>query len=189
MANFTGNLRTIVTSFCMIIGAVAHRSVPAQHDLLHLAWRRISLAVTRFERLFNLWQAGNLPAPQHPRASKPRAQRAPYIRLPTRDRWLIAILRSHHANAYGGQLRHLLASDEAKAFLAAVPRAAGIIRPVCRLLAVEEAVPPVPKKATPEIPESPSSSGSQGHPARHALTCDARREGRGRAPLLRPQPS
>jgi hypothetical protein len=131
-------------------------SVPGHNDLLALVHARLGRLMTRFDRLFTQWRTGTLPPPRAPRPSKPGRTRAPYQRLPTRRWWLVAALKSHHANAHGGQLQHLLKNaPEMQQFLQAVPRALNMLRPLSRALAFElPAIKQAPKPA-------PAPSASQ----------------------------
>ena len=87
----------------------------------------------RLERLGALWRAGKLPKARASRAgiARPTGVR---VRYPTAPGWLVAEV--WEARAYGSQLAHALTAAEMVAFLAAVPQAGRILRPLCRMLGV-----------------------------------------------------
>lgn len=104
--------------------------------LLVLVWTRISRMGVRLERLIARWRAGTLPKPRKP--SEPgvggvltSAVRPSY---PTAPAWLIGYVRD--AAAYGSQLEHMMGEDEFARFLAEVPQARRILRPLCWMLGV-----------------------------------------------------
>ena len=74
---------------------------------------------------------------------------------PYRFGWLVRAA-AHHAAVYNGQLRVILERPEMVELLVAAPQAARILRPLCRMLAVEEALlrPGVPGEvaAEPVVP-------------------------------------
>ena len=107
--------------------------------LLVALWGRLARMGTRLERLVALWRAGKLPAARAPRAvaARDRAARTePKIIFPAGSGWLLRKLGFEVA-AYGSQLQHLLTDAECKAFLAAVPQARRILRPLLRMLTVD----------------------------------------------------
>jgi hypothetical protein len=105
--------------------------------LLVAVWGRISRMAVRLERLVALWRAGKLPKPRAPRVSAnqgaDRADRAK-IKYPTYPGWLVDRVRE--ALAARSQLEHLLSTEECVAFLAEVPQAGRILRPLCRMLGI-----------------------------------------------------
>jgi len=124
-----------------------------------LLYRRLGEMMGRMERLTARFRAGRLRRPG-PRAVRPVAAvavradvgqqlwprdptaklpRDPTAKLPRRFGWLVRAA-SWHAAAYTGQLRLVLAQPEMVALLAATPQAARILRPLCRMLAVETAL-------------------------------------------------
>jgi len=81
-------------------------------------------------------------------AARPAARA---VVLPRRFGWLVRAA-SYHAAGYGSQLQTVLGQPEMVALLMAAPQAERILRPVCRMLAVDcallrpgvvAAVPPV----------------------------------------------
>jgi len=118
--------------------------------LLVAVWARIGRMRTRLERLVALWRAGNLPAARKSEVGRVRAPRStPRLKFPTGAAWLAR--RVWGAGAYGSQLAHYLSDEECAAFLAAVPQAGRILRPLLDMLGVEE-VPAVVRKVTRAMP-------------------------------------
>ncbi len=106
----------------------------AHADLLVALWTRIGRLSTRFERLYHRWRTGTLRPLPPPRATACRAPR-PRRRFPTGRAWLCRITRE--ANAHGSQLQYLFAAPDFRDFLAAVPRAARILRPLCPMFGID----------------------------------------------------
>ena len=109
--------------------------------LLVALWGRIARMRMRLERLVALWRAGTLPVPRASRAGQVRTPRSkPRANFPTAPGWLLRKL-GYEVAAYGSQLQHLLTTAECAAFLAAVPQAGRVLRPLLRMVMVE----PVPE--------------------------------------------
>ncbi|MBC7634663.1 MAG: hypothetical protein H7251_03575 [Acetobacteraceae bacterium] len=107
--------------------------------LLVAMWARIGRMRTRLERLVAHWRAGTRPVSRMPGTPRPAAQaRAKAVRpiYPIAPAWLVRRL-GYDAAAFGLQLRHLLAQDECAEFLAAMPQAGRILRPLLRLLSTD----------------------------------------------------
>lgn len=133
----------------LIINLKAAIAVVAAHDrvltaLLVLVWGRISRIGARLERLIAQWRAGTLPKPRAPRApgvgraSPSAAAQA----CPTSAGWLIDYVRE--AAPFAVRLEFLMGEDEFARFLAEVPQARRILRPLRRMLAVGVARAKVP---------------------------------------------
>ena len=115
-----------------------------------LLWTRIGRIATRFHALYESWRAGTLPKPRAARPGRPARPPAP--RLPTRQTWVVAAI-GYQAAGRASQLNALMAEPEFTDFIAAVPRAGRILRPLCRILGIP--LPPswhLPAKATPPRP-------------------------------------
>ena len=118
---------------------------------------RIARMGTRLERLVGLWRAGKLPlarAPRAARAAKPGDKLRVKPAYPTAPAWLLRKLGWEVAS-YGSQLRHLLSEAECAEFLAAVPQAGRILRPLLQMLSVDP-LPEVLRKARPSVGVIPS---------------------------------
>jgi hypothetical protein len=140
--------------------------------LIDLAWMRVNRTRHRLERLLARVAAGWLPRPAAPRApvaprdpSVPRRTRvcAPALgRLPRARAWLVRVAGWRAAGS-GSQLEHLLTDPAMAEFLAAVPSAARMLRPLCRTLGISPPVlgfppPPPPRPAKPVRPKRAAPS-------------------------------
>ena len=126
------NLFLILTALRAAIAARAARD-RALTALLVVVWGRVSRIAARLERLVRLWRAGTLPKARASRAGRVHATGI-RVRLPTAPGWLAAEV--WETRALGSQLAHLLTEAEMVGFLAAVPQAGRILRPLSRMLAV-----------------------------------------------------
>ena len=123
----------ILSNLQAAVAAVAARE-RALTVLLVAVWGRIGRMRTRLERLVALWRAGMLPAPRPSRAGEGRvAVRAPSI-IPRVPAWLLVAVRE--AWVARTQLENLLSKTECVEFLAAVPQAGRLLRPLCRMLGI-----------------------------------------------------
>jgi hypothetical protein len=138
--------------------------------LIDLAWLRVNRTRHRLERLLARVAAGWLPRLAAPRAAPadpaaPRRTRvcAPALgRLPRARAWLVRVA-GYHAAGSGSQLEHLLTDPAMAEFLAAVPSAARMLRPLCRTLGIS---PPVLGFPPPKPPRAPRvGRESAAHPA------------------------
>lgn len=144
-----------------------HKPIPAE------TWRlltlRLQLMLARFTRLVTLWQQGRLPKPRRP-TSQRTGQRAPYIRLPRERGWINR--RVAGAGEMAGLYHATLHNPELPAFIAEVPRAARLLRPLAHAFALDRELPDCLK--LPPLPRPP----------RRASSGSIRREAA--APLVRP---
>jgi hypothetical protein len=107
-----------------------------------LLFRRLGEICGQIERLAARFQAGRLWCRVPGRVVAQRCgsgggSRAGLARIwPARFGWLLRAA-AHHAAVYNGQLRVILERPEMVELLVAAPQAARILRPVCRMLAVE----------------------------------------------------
>jgi hypothetical protein len=109
--------------------------------LVMLAHRRVRVICGKMERLCQRFQAGKLwRMPAHVSASRRgeagvlRAK--PGLTLPHRFGWLVRAV-GWRAAGYGGQLQAALQTPEMIELLLVAPQAARILRPLCRMLAVD----------------------------------------------------
>jgi len=129
------------------------------HALAMLLYRRLGEICGKIERLAARFQAGRL-VRRVPRATASLRHVAKTgARIwPGRFGWLVR-RASYQAAGYGAQLRQILGQPEMVELLKAAPQAARILRPVCRMLAIETAllrpgvvVPePVPREVKPRL--------------------------------------
>ena len=118
--------------------------------LLVAVWARIARMSTRLERLIAQWRAGTLPKARAARVGRIYAPRTtPRLKFPSAPAWLIVHVRG--AVPFGTQLAHFLSDAECAAFLAAVPQAGRILRPLFHMLGVAP-VPEVVRRVTPAVP-------------------------------------
>jgi len=105
-----------------------------------LLYRRIGEVCGKIERLAARFQARRLwqHVPQT-RAGVRKAAKTGARIWPGRFAWLVRVA-GYQAAGYGCQLRHILEQPEMVALLQATPQAARILRPVCRMLAIETAL-------------------------------------------------
>ncbi len=127
------NFSIILSALQAAIAVVAARE-RSMTVLLVAMWGRVARIGSRLERLVAQWRAGTLPPPPvaRTRVAGTTARRPNY---PTAPKWLLRTL-GHDAVAAGLQLQHLLTDAECVAFLAAVPQAGRILRPLLRMLGV-----------------------------------------------------
>ena len=107
--------------------------------LLVALWGRIARMRKRLERLIALWRAGTLPKARASRVGVARvsvARRASKITFPTMRGWVPRKL-GYEAAPFGPQLAQFLTEAEWQAFLAAVPQAGRIFRPLLRMLTAD----------------------------------------------------
>ena len=143
----------ILSDLQAVIAAHAARN-RALTVLLVAVWGRVARMRTRLERLVALWRAGKLPPPRAARvravAPTPSGSKKPIF--PTTRAWLSHKL-GYEVVAFGSQLRHLLTDADCAAFLAAVPQAGRILRPLLRMLSGDP-LPEVIHKAKRVVPEA-----------------------------------
>ncbi|MCC6719563.1 MAG: hypothetical protein IT555_16905 [Acetobacteraceae bacterium] len=162
MPIFITLLCAILTDLRAAIGAHLGRDRTHQ-ALLTEAWARIGRMSRRLQTLYSRWQAGTLPRLRPSRAGQSvtgQSRTDPPARayFPRGHAWL-ASHADHHVRGHASQLAHLLARPDAEAFLAAVPRAGRILRPLCRMLGIAVpapiALPPRPRKPRPRPRPAP----------------------------------
>ena len=131
-SNVLANLQKVIA-----VHAARNRALTA---LLVAVWGRIGLIGTRLERLVALWRAGELPKA---RVFRGRVAGATINRLgsvfPSVPGWLLVAVRD--AGPFGARLGELLTEAECAEFLAAVPQARRLLRPLCRMLGVGVVAP------------------------------------------------
>jgi hypothetical protein len=130
MLNFTALLTRLQAAIAVV--AARERALTV---LLVAVWGRIGRISTRLERLIALWRAGKLPKARTWHGRVPGA--APRIIisvLPRVPAWLLVAVRE--AAPLGARLEQLLSEAECAEFLAAVPQARRLLRPLCRMLGV-----------------------------------------------------
>jgi hypothetical protein len=166
---------------CTAIGPIAAGKSPVA-ALITLVWKHIFRRRGRLEALLTRVAAGWLPRPPTPRptttakqptapepvAPAPLAPDRPHIgpptlgRLPRGRAWLVRIV-GYQAAGFGSQLDHLLADPAMAEFVACVPSAARMLRPLCRALGISPPAlgfppPPPPRQVKPARPKRAAQS-------------------------------
>jgi hypothetical protein len=117
--------------------------------LLVHAW--LGRLVQRFAALVARAEAGTLRPPRR-RPPRERPPREPPPRWPKSFAWLIRML-PYQAACFGSQLQHQFSQPEMMALLEAAPQAGRLLRPLCRMLAIDLPpalrLPPRPRKPKP----------------------------------------
>ena len=110
------------------------------HAVMMLLYRRIGEICGKIERLAVRVQAGLLRRREPGVKAGVRSVAKTGARIwPGRFAWLVRVA-GYQAAGYGCQLRHILEQPEMVELLKASPQAARILRPVCRMLAIETAL-------------------------------------------------
>ena len=158
MTTLAITFRAILTSLRGVIAALAAKDHARQMLLLRIH-QHIGHTIARFERLFAQWRTGTIPPPRAPRPGRPARPRST-PRLAAGPAWLIRHVDHYDARGFASQLQHLLHTEDCARFLAEVPRAGRILRPLARALAIQmpgDPPPPLPKPARPPKPPTPPS--------------------------------
>ena len=129
------NFSIILSALQAAIAVVAARD-RTMTVLLVAMWGRIARMGSRLERLVAQWRAGTLP-PQPAARTRVAGTTARLPNYPTAPKWLLRTLGAD-AVAAGLRLQHLLTDAECAEFLAAVPQAGRILRPLLRMLGVTQ---------------------------------------------------
>ncbi|MDR3523236.1 MAG: hypothetical protein P4L66_03935 [Acetobacteraceae bacterium] len=107
------------------------------HLVMMLLYRRLGQITTKIERLVARFQAGRLLVRASGVRAGDRAAAKTGARMwPGRFGWLMRAA-GYQAAGYGCQLRVILEQPDMVELLKASPQAARILRPVCRMLAIE----------------------------------------------------
>jgi len=149
--------------FSEVVAPSPHKPIPT--EVWNLLVARLDRLAARFARLVQRWESGTLPPPRpaRPRPTRPvRAgagdpptqPRPPSLRLPRERGWINK--RLPEAASAAGLLHALMQWPEWPRFLAEVPRALRLIRPICHALAADP--PPgaaLPRRRRPPRPNLP----------------------------------
>ena len=101
--------------------------------LVLVVWGRLARMAQRFERLVALWRAGKLPKARVSRAGRDDTK-SDQPKLPQGPAWLVDYVPE--VAVFGSQLAHFLSGEECQRFLAEVPQAGRLVRPLLRMLGV-----------------------------------------------------
>jgi hypothetical protein len=159
----------LAETFGLIIGGLckaaavrmcADPSVRPPLLLIHAWLKRL---VQKFAALVARAEAGTLrpPRPGRHRAPAKNPPGKPRPRWPTNFAWLIRML-PYEAACFGSQLQHQFSQPEMMALLEAAPQAGRLLRPLCRMLAID--LPPAlhlpPRPPRPPKPKPPGPATS-----------------------------
>ncbi len=150
MTTLATPFRTILTGLQAVIGLVAAKRPPHTLLLTHIYFH-LNRTIQRFEKLVTRWRDKTLPKPCKPRPGRPARTRATQ-RLPRGHAWLIRNVDHYNARGHASQLQHFLNAPECVAFLAEVPRAGRILRPLSRALGLQMPGEPPPPPIKPARP-------------------------------------
>jgi hypothetical protein len=113
----------------------------APTPLFNFIYAFLGRSIQRLDRLATRWQAGeNLrPRATKPRTRKPADAKAPALRLPTGNMWLVKLVQPEpwHVNQGGVVIANLLADPDTKALVEAAPQAGRLLRPLARMFGTE----------------------------------------------------
>ena len=153
-----------------------------------LLYRRLGEICGKIERLAARFQAGQLwRRTPGARADVRKAGKTGARIWPGRFAWLVRAA-GYQAAGYGCQLRHVLEQPEMVELLKAAPQAARILRPVCRMLAIETSLlrpgvvapEPVVRVRKPRVRKPRVPIGWGRIPLPRGVLSAARRQGFGR---------
>jgi hypothetical protein len=166
--------------------------------LVLLVYRRVSSVCAQMERLVGRFEAGTLRAgvASGARAARDLGARGAATRVwPGGFAWLVRLV-GWRAAGFGCQLRAILERPDMAALLEAAPQARRLLRPVCRMLAVEtsllrppgvtkvvkeDGVAPVPRVGATARIRAPRVAEDWGRiPLPRGVLAAARRQGFGR---------
>ena len=159
MTSFGTLFRAIMHGLQAVIAPIAARD-RARTALFMRVWNHLNRTATRLETLFARWQTNTIPKsrpkthPTPPRTPRPDSQ----PRLPRGQAWLARALDHHDARTRATQLETLLATPDCARFLAEIPRARRLLRPLARALGIQmpgDPPPPQPKPAKPHPSQTP----------------------------------
>jgi hypothetical protein len=158
------DLSTVIRALRGAVGGWGGRGWLSQ-VLVMLLYRRLGGICGQMERLSQRFQAGRLwrvatrAVATDGNVADRRMPAVASLRWPGRFGWLVRAA-SYHAAGYGCQLRVILERPEMVELLLAAPQAARILRPLCRMLAVETSLlRPRPEGVAAEIAPSDVRDG------------------------------
>ena len=129
---------------------------PMVAPLILLICARLRRITARFAALAARYAAGTLRPLRTPTTEPPTPglhPPPPRDKLPRGYAWLIRLVPG--AASYGSQLQYLLSQPEMAAMIAAVPRMATLLRPLCRALAAHPTPPLPPDPQRTRLPRPP----------------------------------
>ena len=140
------NLKTLI--------ATRFLRIPHLLPLITPLWKRLNRIHRRLKRALELGIATPRQQVSRAGAPRPRATITTAPALPQKFGWLIWAL-GWQAAGYAGHLEHIFRRPEILALVAACPRAARVLRPITRMLALKILEPEKPKPTLPENHPTP----------------------------------
>ena len=149
------NLADIVRGLCAVLRLHAARTGPLS-ALLSFIHNRIVRVVLRLDHLALCWQAGTLPTPRPARIRAPGIAKPPQFQVPSGYAWLIRLAQP--TVHFGSHIQIFLMDPQTQALVAAAPQAGRMLRPWCRMLAIEIPaylrLPPRPRASRAGVPRA-----------------------------------
>ena len=133
--------------------AAAAARARTEQDAIVQVWSYVGRLARRFERLYERWRTNTLPTPRPKPENAPRRTRTPRPRLSRRWAWLLRHDNNMGNHASGIALR--LSQPDAAQFLAEVPRAAAMVRPLLHMLGISTQQTPLYKAPPARKPRPP----------------------------------
>ena len=131
----------------------------AANPLLMLAYLRVEAMNRRLNRLWDKWCTNTLPKPRKPRpgrVSKPNPNRP---KFPALRGWVFNYALGNSVDNAATLDRFLQSDPDFARFLAEVPQAGRILRPLCHMFAIDPPAAikrsPAPRKPRPKKPQLP----------------------------------
>ena len=123
----------IINGLCADVGARV-AAVPSLAVVLSQVYWHIARRLGRLDRLILRWHAGALPGPHPPRAARPRPA-TPRLHIP--DSHAMPIHLAQRTAQYRVDIEIFLDRPDTRALLRVAPQAVRILRPLCRILAID----------------------------------------------------
>ena len=151
MTTLATTFRAILTGLQKVMAPYVNKDTT---QFLLRAYSHLARTMVRFDKLVAHWRAGTLPKQGKPRPGRPsHARNTPA--LPQGKSWLIRRVDDYNANGHVNHLELFLATPEFIQFLAEVPRANRILRPLAKSIGIQmpgDPPRPMPKPAPPPKP-------------------------------------
>lgn len=156
---------TQLTTLLALLRGVLWRHHMHRGPVYVLLFNRLGKAGQRVAALYARWQSGTLPA-LRPRTPGRKGGKPPALRPSRRRGWLAHEIWAVRFACEG--LQHWCAMPEVTEFLAAVPRAARHLRPICHILGIAPpqlpALPPRKRAPRPPAPKAPATEPQAAKP-------------------------
>lgn len=134
-------------------------------SMLVQAWTRLRRLCARFTALAAAVEAGRFAAPRLRRKARRPGAPSSAVRLPSRFGWLLDLAQHVDTRIARTQVEHWLADPAVTALVETAPQSGRILRPLCRMLAIEP--PPalrLPKRVRVRRAPPPAAAAPAGPP-------------------------